>query len=63
MHTHIHTHIHTYMHATTTTTTNRFQNTTLLHQKMNWLMLFKEIIAVYFENHVASLSTNCRVAY
>jgi len=27
--------------------------------KINWLMLFKEIIAVYTENHTKRVSTMC----
>jgi hypothetical protein len=29
--------------------------------KINWLMLFKETIAVYFDNHMKSINTKCRV--
>jgi hypothetical protein len=29
--------------------------------KINWLTLFKEIIAVYRENHTTLINTNCRV--
>jgi hypothetical protein len=31
--------------------------------KINWLMLFKEIIAVYTENHMKHVSTKCSVTY
>jgi len=30
--------------------------------KINWLMLFKEIIAVYTENHTKPINTKYRVA-
>jgi hypothetical protein len=29
--------------------------------KINWLMLFKEIIAVYSENHAKPINTKCIV--
>jgi hypothetical protein len=29
--------------------------------KMSWLMMFKEEIAVYYENHVEHINTKCRV--
>jgi hypothetical protein len=29
--------------------------------KINWLTLFKEIIAVYCENHTKPINTKCRV--
>jgi len=29
--------------------------------KINWLTLFKEIIAVYTENHTEPINTKCRV--
>jgi hypothetical protein len=29
--------------------------------KINWLMLFKEIIAVYRENHTKPINTNCSI--
>jgi hypothetical protein len=29
--------------------------------KINWLMLFKEIIAVYSENHAKPINTKCRI--
>jgi hypothetical protein len=29
--------------------------------KINWLMLFKEIIAVYRENHAKPINTKCSI--
>jgi hypothetical protein len=29
--------------------------------KVNWLMLFKEIIAVYSENHAKPVNTKCSI--
>jgi len=29
--------------------------------KINWLMLFKEIIAVYSENHAKPVNTKCSI--
>jgi hypothetical protein len=29
--------------------------------KINWLMLFKEIIAVYIENHAKPVNTKCSI--
>jgi hypothetical protein len=29
--------------------------------KINWLMLFKEVIAVYSENHAKPISTKCSI--
>jgi hypothetical protein len=29
--------------------------------KINWLMLFKEIIAVYIENHAKPINTKCSI--
>jgi hypothetical protein len=31
--------------------------------KINWLMPFKEIIAVYSENHAKPINTKCSIAY
>jgi hypothetical protein len=38
----------------------RKHNTSPL-QRFNWLTLFKEIIAVYSENHTKPINTKCRV--
>jgi hypothetical protein len=40
-------------------TSKRTQHFTLT--KISWLMLFKEIIAVYSENHAKLTNTKCRV--
>jgi len=32
-------------------------------RKINWLTLFKEIIAVYTENHTKAINTKCRLTY
>jgi hypothetical protein len=37
------------------------ENITLLHYKINFVMLFKEIIPVYSENHMKPINTKCRV--
>jgi hypothetical protein len=29
--------------------------------KINWLMLFKEVIAVYSENHAKPINTKCSI--
>jgi len=31
--------------------------------KINWLTLFKEIIAVYTENHTKLINTKCQLTY
>jgi hypothetical protein len=40
---------------------NLIENTTLHHYKINWLMLFKEIISVYRENHAKPINTKCNI--
>jgi hypothetical protein len=34
-------------------------HTTLLHSKIKWLTLFKEMVAVYFEDHTEPRNTLC----
>jgi hypothetical protein len=40
-------------------TSKRTPNFTIT--KINWLMLFKEIIAVYSENHAKPINTKCSI--
>jgi hypothetical protein len=40
-------------------TSKRTPNLTIA--KINWLMLFKEIIAVYSENHAKPINTKCSI--
>jgi hypothetical protein len=44
---------------TSTRTAKKTQLFTI--SKINWLTLFKEIIAVYSENHIKLINTKCRV--
>jgi hypothetical protein len=43
----------------TVCTSKRTPNFTIT--KINWLMVFKEIIAVYSENHAKPINTKCRI--
>jgi endonuclease V-like protein UPF0215 family len=42
-------------------TSKRAPNFTIT--KINWLMLFKEMIAVYSENHTKPINTKCSITY